>query len=108
MAKSLGAQVGGCLFDIVVLPVGLQTPSTPSVLSLILYCGLCIQFNGYLQASAFFFFFFLDLFILCIYYRFLHAHQERASDNIADSCDPPCGCWEMNSLRILTNDISSN
>jgi hypothetical protein len=26
--------VGGCLFDIIVLPMGLQTPSVPSVLSL--------------------------------------------------------------------------
>jgi hypothetical protein len=23
--------------------------------------------------------------------------QKRASDPIADGCEPPCGCWELNS-----------
>jgi hypothetical protein len=25
------------------------------------------------------------------------AHQKRASDHIIDYCEPPCGCWELNS-----------
>jgi hypothetical protein len=25
------------------------------------------------------------------------AWQQRASDPIADGCEPPCGCWELNS-----------
>ena len=25
------------------------------------------------------------------------AGQERASDLISDDCEPPCGCWELNS-----------
>jgi hypothetical protein len=25
------------------------------------------------------------------------AYQQRASDPIADGCEPPCGCWELNS-----------
>ena len=25
------------------------------------------------------------------------AYQNRASDLITDSCEPPCGCWELNS-----------
>ena len=24
-------------------------------------------------------------------------HQKRASDLIIDVCEPPCGCWELNS-----------
>jgi len=24
-------------------------------------------------------------------------HQKRASDLITDGCEPPCGCWELNS-----------
>ena len=27
----------------------------------------------------------------------LHTHQKRAYDPIADVCEPPCGCWELNS-----------
>ena len=27
----------------------------------------------------------------------LQTHQKRASDPIADACEPPCGCWELNS-----------
>jgi hypothetical protein len=27
----------------------------------------------------------------------LHTHQKRAPDLIADGCEPPCGCWELNS-----------
>jgi hypothetical protein len=27
----------------------------------------------------------------------LQTHQKRASDPIRDSCEPPCGCWELNS-----------
>jgi len=27
----------------------------------------------------------------------LQTHQKRASDSIMDGCEPPCGCWELNS-----------
>jgi hypothetical protein len=27
----------------------------------------------------------------------LDTHQKRASDPITDGCEPPCGCWELNS-----------
>jgi hypothetical protein len=29
--------------------------------------------------------------------RCLQTHQKRASDPITDGCEPPCGCWELNS-----------
>jgi hypothetical protein len=27
----------------------------------------------------------------------LQTLQKRASDPITDGCEPPCGCWELNS-----------
>jgi hypothetical protein len=39
------------------------------------------------------------LFISCmwIYCRCLQTYQKRASDPITDGCEPPCGCWKLNS-----------
>jgi hypothetical protein len=43
----------------------------------------------------------------------LQTHQKRASsDPITDGCEPPCGCWELNSgpleeqLVLLTSEPS--
>ena len=39
-------------------------------------------------------------------------HQKRASDLIMDGCEPPCGCWDLNSvpweeqLVLLTTEPS--
>ena len=48
---------------------------------------------------SFFFLIRLDLFILCMWVHCscLQTHQKRASDPITDSCEPPRGCWELNS-----------
>jgi hypothetical protein len=27
----------------------------------------------------------------------LQTHQKRAMDPITDGCEPPCGCWDLNS-----------
>jgi hypothetical protein len=27
----------------------------------------------------------------------LNTYQKRASDPITDGCEPPCGCWDLNS-----------
>jgi hypothetical protein len=37
--------------------------------------------------------------ILCMMYTVGHlqTHQKRASDPITDGCEPPCGCWDLNS-----------
>jgi hypothetical protein len=37
-----------------------------------------------------------DLFIL-IHCSCLQTLQKRASDLITDGCEPPCGCWDLNS-----------
>jgi hypothetical protein len=36
-------------------------------------------------------------FIYMSYCSCLQTHQKRASDLITDGCEPPCGCWELNS-----------
>jgi hypothetical protein len=47
-----------------------------------------------------------------VYCHCLQTHQERASDTIADGCEPPCGCWGLNSgpleeqLVLLTAEPS--
>ena len=44
------------------------------------------------------FFFFKDLFIIIDKYTVsVFRHQKRASDLITGSCEPLCGCWDLNS-----------
>jgi hypothetical protein len=38
-----------------------------------------------------------DFFFTRVHCRYLQTHQKRASDSVTDSCEPPCGCWELNS-----------
>jgi hypothetical protein len=38
-----------------------------------------------------------DLFILCECTATLFRYNKRASDPITGGCEPPCGCWELNS-----------
>ena len=30
----------------------------------------------------------------------MSAGQKRAPDLITDGCEPPCGCWELNSVPL--------
>jgi hypothetical protein len=39
---------------------------------------------------------FLFFFLRFIYFMYM-THQKRALDPITDGCEPPCGCWELNS-----------
>jgi hypothetical protein len=32
-----------------------------------------------------------------VHCHYLQTHQKWASDPITDGCEPPCGCWELNS-----------
>jgi hypothetical protein len=34
-------------------------------------------------------------------------HQKRASDLITDGCEPPCGCWELNSGPLEEQSVLS-
>jgi hypothetical protein len=51
------------------------------------------------QLCAFNIFLKIYLFTLCIWVHHcsLQTHQKRAADPITDGCEPPCGCWELNS-----------
>jgi hypothetical protein len=43
---------------------------------------------------------YLFIYLLIIIYKYTVAvftHQKRASDLITDGCEPPCGCWDLNS-----------
>ena len=72
-----------------------------------------------------FFFFFFKEFYLLFFLRFIYllyvstlylhcsclqTHQKRASDFVTDGCEPPCGCWDLNSgpweeqLVLLTTE----
>jgi hypothetical protein len=45
-----------------------------------------------------FVFFFKDLFIICKYtVAVFKTPQKGASDLITEGCEPPCGCWDLNS-----------
>jgi hypothetical protein len=69
-----------------------------------------------LPPSFFFFFSFKDLFIYLfiylLYCRCLQTYQKRTSDLITDRCEPPCGCWDLNSRPseeqsvLLTAELS--
>jgi hypothetical protein len=37
--------------------------------------------------------------------RCLQTHQKRASDPITDGCEPPCGCWELNSGPLEEHSV---
>ena len=34
---------------------------------------------------------------MSVQYSCLRTHQKSALDLITDGCEPPCGCWELNS-----------
>jgi hypothetical protein len=37
------------------------------------------------------------IYLICVHCSYLQTHQKRTSDPITDGCEPPCGCWELNS-----------
>jgi hypothetical protein len=52
------------------------------------------------QSSCLSLFFFLKIYLFniqCSTLYCLQTHQKRASDPITEGCEPPCGCWELNS-----------
>ena len=53
------------------------------------------------------FFFKIDLFIICIWVHCscFQTHQKKASDPTTDSCEPPCGCWELNSVPLEEESV---
>ena len=35
----------------------------------------------------------------------LQTHQKRASDSVTDGCEPPCDCWELNSVPLEEQSV---
>jgi len=53
---------------------------------------------SYLVGLDFFFFFLrFNYYVYSILPAYTPAGQKRAPDLITDGCEPPCGCWELNS-----------
>ena len=42
-------------------------------------------------------FFFFKIFFLRVHCSYFQTHQKRALDPFANGCEPPCGCWSLNS-----------
>jgi hypothetical protein len=40
---------------------------------------------------------FLMIYLIYIHCSCFQTHQKRASDLITDGCEPPHGCWDLNS-----------
>jgi hypothetical protein len=48
--------------------------------------------------SFFLFFFKIYLFIICEYTVAVFRHSRRGHQiSLRDGCEPPCGCWDLNS-----------
>jgi hypothetical protein len=93
-----------------------QVPGTAICRGLLAIPALLLLLLFLLSFSLYFFLFFLikDLFILFIgVHCSCQTHQKRASDPITDGCEPPCGCWELNSgpleeqSVLLTGELSN-
>jgi hypothetical protein len=58
---------------------------------------LKLYFNYLLYPPPFFFF--KDLFIdyMQVHCSCPQTLQKRESDLVTDGCEPPCGCWDLNS-----------
>jgi hypothetical protein len=67
--------------------------------------GICLTvmlFHDFFGTQAFLFIFLKD-FIYLLYISTLQLSsdiQERILDLITDGCEPPCGCWDLNSRPL--------
>ena len=59
-------------------------------------CGLG-HFTIHAQRFLFFFKYLFIYYVSNILSVYMPAGQKRAPDLITDGCEPPCGCWELNS-----------
>jgi hypothetical protein len=47
----------------------------------------------------------LDQRFIIIHCSCLQTHQQRASDLITNGCEPPCGCWDLNSEPLEEQSV---
>jgi hypothetical protein len=77
-----------------------QIPFRPPPPSSSSFCLFCFFFLLLL--------FLLLLLLLLFYVSVLSLHtQKRESDPIIDSCEPPCGCWELDSGPLEEQSVNT-
>jgi hypothetical protein len=62
------------------------------------------------SSSLFFLLFLLLLLLLTLFYLYeyivaVFRDTTRISDSITDCCEPPCGCWELNSEPLEEQSV---
>jgi hypothetical protein len=50
-------------------------------------------------------FFFFKIIIYSVLPAHVPAYQKKAWDPIIDGCEPPCGCWELNSGLLQEQSV---
>ncbi len=48
------------------------------------------------EVSLLVFFDDFGLFVICKYSVAVFRHLRKESDLVMDGCEPPCGCWDLN------------
>jgi hypothetical protein len=51
----------------------------------------------WLRSSEELFIYLMFIYLFYVHCSYLQTYQKRASDRITDGCEPPCGCWKLNS-----------
>ena len=91
-------------------------------LHLIWVLGIKLKFSATAMSSFFSFFLFLSFpfFLSFSFFRFIYLfyvyeynvivfrYQKRASDPIIGGCEPPYGCWELNSGHLEEQSVLLN
>jgi hypothetical protein len=49
----------------------------------------------------------LSLYVYSVLPAYVLTCQKRAPDPIIDGCEPPCGCWELNSGHLEEQSMLS-
>jgi hypothetical protein len=52
-----------------------------------------------------FFFFFFFFFFKIYFLLYPQTHQKMASDLITGGWEPPCGCWDLNSVPLEEQSV---
>jgi hypothetical protein len=58
---------------------------------------MCVYIYMYIYIYIHFFKKRFILFIICKYTVAVFRRQKRDSGLVTDGCEPPCGCWDLNS-----------
>ena len=48
---------------------------------------------------------YLFIYYMCVHCSCPQTQQKRASDPITDGCEPPCGCWDLNSGPLEEHSV---